>query len=108
MSKNVQINFGNKMGGPVFTGRDRGEDTRRQFKLDGITPNDTVEVIIPDDVYTVTSSYFLGLFGKSIRDLGLESFQRVFKFTAPAFLKDRIDEWSIRAVRERKDLFRGR
>jgi hypothetical protein len=106
MPKNIQILFDEKMGGPVFTGRDRGEDTRKRLKLDDFGAGDSVNVVIPEDVYTVTSSYFLGLFGPSIRDLGLETFQKIFKFTAPAFLNDHIEEWSLRAVRERKDLFR--
>ena len=106
MGQRMYIDF-SKLGGPVFTGRDRGEDTRRQLKLDSVSGDDDVQVVIPETVYTVTSSYFLGLLGKSIRDMGLEGFQRVFKFRAPDFLKSRVDEWSMRAVRERRDLFRG-
>lgn len=106
MATSMKIEFA-KMGGPVFTGRDRGEDTRKKLRLDNIKAGDDVEVVIPDDVYTVTSSYFLGLFGPSIRDLGLEGFQRVFHFIAPDFIKEKVDEWSLRAVRERGDLFRG-
>jgi hypothetical protein len=106
MGKNMKIDFA-KMGGPVFTGRDRGEDTRKRLNLDDVKPGDEVDVVIPEDVYTVTSSYFLGLFGKSIRDLGLEAFHQVFHFDVPVFLKDRVEEWSLRAVRERRDLFRG-
>ena len=93
------------LGMPVFTGRERGEKARKVLKLDSVTENDRVNVVIPDGVYTVTSSYFLGLFGKSIRDLGLEKFSSVFKFESPDFLKDSIAEWSFRAVRDRRDLF---
>ena len=102
----MKIEFA-KLGMPVFTGRDRGENARKALKLDDVTVADSVDVVIPEDVYTVTSSYFLGLFGPSIRSLGLEKFQEVFHFSVPDFLRERVSEWSLRAVREKRDLFRG-
>lgn len=92
--------------GPVFTGRERGKRARKFFKLEKITPDDRVDVIIPEDVYTVTSSFFLGLFGESIKDMGLEAFTSVYKFKAPNYLKESIDEWIVRAARDKTDLFK--
>jgi len=105
MGQQMKIEFV-KLGMPVFTGRGRGENARKELGfLDQVGPDDHVDVIIPNDVYTVTSSYFLGLFGPTIQKLGLDGFQRVFHFATPDFLKDRVEDWSVRAVRERRGLF---
>lgn len=99
----MKINFGD-LGMPVFTGRMRGQEARRRLKLDSIKDDDIVEVVIPQETYAVTSSYFLGLFGPSVRSLGLERFQQVFQFKVPDFLKEQLSDWIVRAFRETNDL----
>ena len=104
MGKNMKIDF-EDLGMPVFTGRQRGQDARVRLRLDDIAAEDHVDVIIPDGTYAITSSYFLGMFGPSIRSLGLENFQRVFTFAAPDFIKEKVTDWCLRAFRDRSDLF---
>lgn len=104
MGKKMKIDFAT-LGMPVFTGRQRAQEVRAKLKLDTVAADDQVDVIIPDTVYAITSSYFLGLFGKSIRDLGLEKFQTVFRFQAPDFIKEKVNDWCLRAFRDRGDLF---
>lgn len=99
----MRIDF-QQFGGPVFTGRDRGEAARKKLKLDRVKIGDTVTVEIPSTTYTVTSSFFLGLFGKSIRDLGLDSFKTIFKFNMPSFLSESVEEWLYRAARDRSNM----
>jgi hypothetical protein len=103
MGQTMKINFAD-LGMPVFTGRIRGQEARRRLKLDSIKDDDTVEVVIPPETYAVTSSYFLGLFGPSVRSLGLERFQQVFQFTVPDFLKEQLADWTARAFRDTNDL----
>jgi hypothetical protein len=55
-------------GSIVFSGRPRGEDLRRKLNLDEFDRDPgKVEVIIPDEIVSVNSSFFLGLFGPSVR-----------------------------------------
>lgn len=70
-------------GSRVFAGRDRGIRVREAMKLDEIDrePEAEVEVIVPTDVFSVNSSFFLGLFGPSIRSLGAERFREVYQFS---------------------------
>lgn len=107
MATTMKIDF-RDLGMPVFTGRPRGEQARKRLRLDGVAAGDAVDVIIPNDVYALTSSYFLGLFGPSVRKFGLEEFQRVFRFEAPEFLKDQLSDWTLRALRDGGDLLADR
>jgi len=93
------------LGMPVFTGRERGQQARIDLKLDQLAANEVVEVRIPEDTYAVTSSFFLGLFGPSVRTLGGEGFARQFQFTGPAFITGKVSDWVLRALRDKRDIF---
>ena len=86
--------------GPVYTGRGRGEALRRQFELDEKEDAlEAVAVIIPDTTYTVSSSFFLGLFGPSVVKAGsVERFKRKFHFRAPTALESVLDAHAARAL----------
>ncbi len=100
----MEIDF-RTLGMPVFTGRSRGENLRKQLRLDQISSEEVVHVYIPEEVYAVTSSYFLGLFGPSIRSEGsADAFFQKFKFDAPPLIKDAIADFVSRALREQKPL----
>lgn len=75
--------------GPVYTGRQKGEALREKYRLDESEAQaDIVEVVIPASAYTVSSSFFLGLFGPSVRKCGsVDRFERKFHFKAPDFLQ---------------------
>lgn len=96
----------NNLGMPVFTGRARGQESRKRLGLDNLPAEEVVDVRIPEDVYTITSSYFLGLFGPSVRSAGSrEKFLERFKFTAPAHIKDKLGDFVTRALRDQQNLF---
>ena len=92
----------------IYTGRGRGRDDRKRFglaqrdKLDEVT-----EIVVPNQVYTMTSSYFLSLLGDSIRHLGRDLFMERYKITAPDHVTRKIDDWISRALREKQGLFGG-
>jgi hypothetical protein len=86
--------------GPVYTGRGRGEALRRKFELDEKEDAlEAVAVIIPDSTYTVSSSFFLGLFGPSVVKAGsVAQFKRKFHFRAPTVLESVLDAHAARAL----------
>ena len=69
-------------GGRVFAGRDRGRRARKRAKLDEHDGQGRqVEVHVPEDTFSVTSSFFLAMFGPSIRRHGKERFRKLYSFT---------------------------
>lgn len=89
--------------GPVYTGRSRGEALRQELALGNAdVRNEMVEVTIPEDTYTISSSFFLGLFGPSIVNAGSkEAFYARYHFAAPDFLREVIDGYVSRALQSR-------
>ncbi|WP_345875370.1 hypothetical protein [Shewanella algae] len=78
------INF-NKLAGKVYIGRPDGALARKYFKLDEVDREHSypVKVIFPADAKTITSSFFLGMFGKSVLSAGTkEQFMKNFVFDA--------------------------
>lgn len=67
----------------IYAGRDRGEWVRAQERLAELDHQNDVEVIevqVPVNTFSVTSSFFLGMFGDSIRELGEAEFRRRYQF----------------------------
>lgn len=100
-----RIDF-NQIQGPVYSGRDRGERLRAELDLDGldlaVAP---VTVEIPEGTYTISSSFFLGLFGPSVAKAGSkDAFYSHYRFITPSFLKDVLDGYVTRAL-QRRNLF---
>lgn len=80
----ARVDLGNyqEKGVRVFAGRDRGAAARRATSLDVLDKSaDTVEVHIPPETFAMNSSYFLAMFGHSIRTLGPERFRQKYRFT---------------------------
>ncbi|MGE3349487.1 MAG: hypothetical protein AB7I35_18820 [Ramlibacter sp.] len=102
MNAPILIDF-SKYNGPVYTGRDRGERLRSELKLDAVDQSgDPVDVSIPENTYTVTSSFFLGLFGPSVLKAGSkDEFYRQYRFKVPAFLRPDVDGYVARALQGR-------
>lgn len=68
----------------VFAGRERGEEVRRKAELDILderTDVSVIEVLVPLDVFSVNSSFFLGMFGPSVRKLGERGFRAKYRFS---------------------------
>lgn len=106
MANEITIDF-SELGMPVFSGRARGEKARNRFDLDSTPDDQKFIVLIPESVYTVTSSYFLGLFGPSVRKLGSrDAFLGHFEFRAPEHILNKLDDWITRALRDKGALLR--
>ena len=84
----------------VFAGRERGRYWRDEFKLDVLdeAPG-AVEVVIPGDIIAVNISFFLSMFGKSVRELGKDRFREHYKFVCNDDLIPLIDLGIEQAVK---------
>lgn len=86
----------------VFSGRERGRVVREQIGFEEILNSSSkVEILIPDDIYTVNTSFFLGLFGNIVRRLGELEFRNKFIFKCTASILDDIEEGIDRALKEK-------
>lgn len=103
--KDTTIDF-SKLGGPVYVGRERGNSVRKKFSLDKLDQDpETVSVIVPDNTFSINPSFFLGLFGESIRTLGSrEAFLKKYRFKIPKHLQSSIEAYISRALFEKRML----
>ncbi len=76
-----KIDLGNyrETGIRVISGRPKGEYARKSEKLDEIASGVPVTFSVPEDIVIVNPSFFLGLVGKSVGQLGKEQFLNQFK-----------------------------
>jgi hypothetical protein len=65
----------------LLSGRDSGLAARQHFNLDKLDVSDAhISVIIPDEVFSLNTSFFLGLFGDSVRRLRPDGFRKKYTF----------------------------
>jgi hypothetical protein len=102
--KMMNIDFA-ELGGPVYTGRPRGVSIRERYSLDAADGDSdlVVNVAVPDATYTMTSSFFLGLFGPSVVRAGSsEAFFKKFHFTAKPVLKNAFSGYVENALQAKR------
>ena len=76
----------------VFSGRPNGESVRKELELDKYDKTDvTFEIIIPEDTLSVNTSFFLGLFGDSVRAMGKDIFKKRFQFKGEKVILDSME-----------------
>ena len=79
--QSVEISLASWRTQKVFVGREAGQVCREFFKLDELDKvGAEVTVTIPEEVYSVNSSFFLGMFGDSIRSLDEDGFRSQYHF----------------------------
>ena len=85
----------------VLSGRDRGVECRKKFNLDRLdASNERVVVTIPRDIYSMNTSFFLGLFGNSVRRFGKDGFVSKYEFVCDEVHREGIAEGIERALKE--------
>lgn len=92
----------------VLSGRPRGIECRQRFdltRLDAVPEH--IVVRIPPDIYSMNTSFFLGLFGDSVRALGKQDFVTKYRFVCDPIHVDTIADGIERALKE-SDIFTGR
>lgn len=65
----------------LFAGRSRGEAVRDAVGLKRLLSDAPIEVRVPKDVIGLTTSFFLGMFGDLVAELGEATFREKFRFT---------------------------
>lgn len=106
VTKIQKIDFA-KLGGPTYIGRPNGESARKSIRLDELerTPDIEFDIDIPENTYNINSSFFLGLFGDSIRKAGSqEAFKKRFHFVTHGREYQVIDRSIQRALLKEKAL----
>ena len=78
----------------TYTGQPRGKAARSKLQIDSFDAREgTFSVRIPDDTYSVSPSFILGLFTQSIRRLGRTGFLARYDFESwPVELREAIEE----------------
>jgi len=85
----------------VFSGRPRGEFCRSQMGLDSLDKSrQTINILVPNDTYIINMSFFLGLFGPSVRHLGKEGFFNHYAFRAPEPLQRILSTYADEALKD--------
>jgi hypothetical protein len=86
----------------VFSGRDRGKSVRAQLGLDEFDKNEEVaEFTFPVDILSINNSFFIGMFGLSVKNLGRVRFIQKYKFFGDEVLLENIEEGIERSLRVR-------
>lgn len=71
-------------GSKIFSGRDVGIAARRKLQLNEKDSDDEIyEIIIPTDTYSISGSFFGGLFSDSVINLSEEGFRKKYVFKYP-------------------------
>ena len=86
-------------GSRVFSGREYGSDLRNRLDLEAEDNSaESVNVIIPEETLSLNSSFFLGLFGPSVRKLGEVGFRTKYIFVCPTRIRPNIETGIRRAL----------
>jgi hypothetical protein len=84
----------------VFAGRERGKFWRVKFRIDELDEStETIRVVVPEDILSLNISFFLNLFGESIRKLGREGFRAHYLFENDPILTPVIDQGIEQALK---------
>ena len=84
----------------VLSGVELGEKAREIFKLDDEDmDSDVVTIKIPEEVYSVNSSFFSGVFQKSIKRLGEKKFREKYIFECDEVIKLNIENGIFNIVK---------
>jgi len=87
----------------ILTGRQTGEKSREQVSLDKKDMDDkSYEVIIDNNFKSLNSSYWLGMFGDSVRKLGEEKFREKYCFICKDIFMDTVNRCITHALKVKR------
>jgi hypothetical protein len=83
----------------VLSGRSRGESIRQKLELNDEDAKPTpVQILVPDDILSLNSSFFLGLFDRSIQNLGVAKFEEKYHFVCTPLIQEDVDKGKKEAI----------
>lgn len=89
----------------VFTGRDRGKDVRISSDIDKQFANsDTLTIIVPDDIFSITPSFLEEFLFNIVRDYGKENVVNKLKFKGKYDISQSLDEAIDRILQKKNGL----
>lgn len=84
----------------VLSGVELGKTARTFFKLDELDCSaETITISIPEDVISVNSSFFSGLFQASILHLGEQAFREHYTFECDEIIRMNVDNGIFNIVK---------
>lgn len=85
----------------VLSGRPKGVNVRKKLELDTHdAATGELLVSIPERIISLNSSFFLGLFSPSVKILGVEGFEKKYKFKCREELLEDIERGKREALNE--------
>lgn len=88
-----------------LSGKERGEQARSHFNLDSLDEQGGVVVVkVPEYVYALSSSFFLGLFSPTIKKIGERGFREMYKFDASPLILRQVEHGLVRCISSRASL----
>nr|WP_278377167.1 hypothetical protein [Brucella anthropi] len=90
-----------------LSGHERGSAARNKFHIGELDTNEELVVIeVPAYIYTITPSFFQGMFAESVRRLGSrERFLEKYSFNADPVVLDQIEKGIRISLMQRGSLF---
>ena len=91
-------------GSRVFTGRDRGEQVRKDSKVDKLVKeNDSIKIVIPRDIYSINPSFLEEFLINVVSKLGKEGFHKkvYFESKGPYNINKSLSEAIERILRKK-------
>ncbi len=78
----------------VLSGRELGDNIRKKFNFDELdNSEEKYEIIFPTNIISISTSFFLALFGESVRKCGSkEKFEDKYLFNVSSSLKSNIND----------------
>lgn len=101
----MMINFRDIAGDRArnISGHERGSLARQRFGLDAADQNgDLVDIFVPDDIDAIASSFFQGMFSKSVKYYkSREEFLKHYRFNASPVIMEQVIRGIDRAMTAR-------
>jgi len=89
----------------VLSGRDKGIRVREMLRLDTEDKaSDPVRILVPKDIVSLNSSFFLGLFANSVRSLGDLNFDSKYHFECTPIQRQDIEKGKKEALNKSNPL----
>lgn len=77
----INIQKYRKSGSKIFSGRNVGIQARKEENLmEKDEDDDVYDIIVPDDTYSISGSFFGGMFSDSVIRLKEDGFRKKYKF----------------------------
>lgn len=89
-----------------LTGHERGVLARQHYKLDDLDAGtEAVTVLVPVAVYTLTPSFFQGMFAESVQKFGTrEAFLNHYRFDASTLIMRQVERGIVGSQMRRGEL----